>query len=245
VDAQRVLLEGGAALAEFFKAEPLRQPINPQFAPYYEQVLQGNAKAIIQYCDEHWEQELANSFHEIVGRLFLLKRDPVAETILTNIAGRPTPGWPSNRRAYGYWYQKLKALCKRARAWLGASLKNSPSDTRDQRWQSYVEQHQQAVQTTLLQEQGHGIVMISVCNLGREAATPINCTVEEVSESSRLMSLVNAFGSFNLVPREIFDELALTKSVAGKRTFRFSPSEVARKYACKIVGISESTASHM
>lgn len=38
---QVILVEQGTELAQLLKREPLRQPTDPHFPPYYEQVLQG------------------------------------------------------------------------------------------------------------------------------------------------------------------------------------------------------------
>jgi len=235
----------GAKLAEIFKFEPLRQPVDPHFAPYYQQVLGGNAHAILRYCDAFWEQgNLSGSFFELVGRLFTLKFYKVADTVLRNIERRRVTGWPSERKAYGHWYEKLKQLCGRTRDSIRVALKVNPHAMREECWKAYIsepaweirseqdrEHHQlrqQAIQDELLR--------------GAESAT--ERAAKQLSESGRLITLVNAFGSFNLVPEEVFLDLALTNLDAGKRKFRLRPSEVARKYACKIAGLSESTVSH-
>ncbi len=242
---QEILRAQGSKLAEIFKSDPLRQPIDRQFAPYYEQVLQGNAEAIIRYCDQHWEQgKLSGSFYEMLGRLFTLKFYRIADTILRNIERRRVAGWPSKRSAYRYWHEKLKPLCDRARDSIRAALKANPQSTREQCWEKYIsepvwkvnnerdsEHHKlrlQAIQTELLQ--------------GPESAT--EKAAKQSSKSGCLITLVNAFGSFNLLSREVFDELALTRADSGQRKFRLRPSEVARKYACKITDLSESTVSH-
>jgi len=232
-------------LAEIFRSDPLRQPVDPQFAPYYQQVLDGKAHAILRYCDEYWEQgNLSGSFFELVGRLFTLKFYKIADTVLKDIDRRRVAGWPSKRSAYGYWHEKLKPLCDRARHSIRAALNANPNRTRVQLWDEYIsrtaweikngrdsEHHnlrQQAIQQELLQ--------------GPESAT--EKAAKQSSESGRLITLVNAFGSFNLVPRDVFDDLALTRADSGRRRFRLRPSEVVRRYACRITGLSESTVSH-
>jgi hypothetical protein len=242
---QEVLHTHGAKLAEVFKSDSLRQPIDPEFAPSYEQVLQGKAQAILRYCDEHWEQgNLCGSFYEMLGRLFTLKLYKIADTILRNIERRRVSGWPGERKTYGYWYAKLEVLCRRTRESIRAALKASPNSTREQLWCAYVSQpawkirskqdrkhhklRQQAIRKELLQ--------------GRKSAT--KRATKQPSESGRLITLVNAFGSFNLVPKEVFFDLALTKRDAGRRKFRLTPSDVARRYACQVTSLSESTVSH-
>jgi hypothetical protein len=226
-EERRILAEQGAWLAHELKSHPLRPPVDPQFAPYYHETLEGNAQAILQYCDKYWEQgDLADSFYEILGRLFTLKFYRVAGTILSNIERRRVAGWPSKQRTYNWWYRKLKNNCDSARDFLRTALKSDPYRTRGQLWDDYLQSRPHSIQEDLL----------------RHSAT--ERPPQPLSESGRLITLVNEFGVFKLVPEEVFLDLALTHHDAGHRKFRHTPSEIARKYACGITGLSESTVSH-
>jgi hypothetical protein len=240
-----ILETHGAKLAEIFKSDPLRETVDPHFAPYYQQLLEGNAHAILRYCDEFWEQgNLAGSFYELVGRLFTLKFYQIADTILRDIERRRVTGWPSERKSYEHWYRKLKSLCDRARDSMRTTLTANAVSTREQLWEKYVSQPVWQIRTARDTEH---------CKIRQESIRkellegPGSATqraTKQLSESGRLITLVNAFGSYDLLPREIFDSLALTRMDSGRRKFRLTPSDVARKYACQITDLSESTVSH-
>lgn len=233
----KILREGGPYLANAFRYEPLRMPVDPQFAPYYEQVLLGHAEAILRYCDQHWEQgNLGSSFFEMVGRLYLLKFYRAADVILGNIAGRRNPGWPSAQSTYGHWYQKLKALCVPTRKWIKieSTLIVNPHKKREILWGMYIARP------------GWNLTSKRDCADHKTRQESIKDCLDEIqeaqhnSESGQLISEVNKLAPFHLVPRKVFDDLALTNA----QRFIHTPSWVARKYACLIVGVSESRPSH-
>jgi hypothetical protein len=225
----------GALLAEELRSEPLRSPVDSQFEPYYQQLLQGNARAILRYCDEHWERDdLSSSFFELLGRLFMISFYRIAATSLANIARRRTSGSPSKRKVYEHWYRGvLKPRCDRAREFLREAHRSGAQKRREELWRDYCFQPAWPLETEV-DKQHH------------EKRTH---AIEELIDShgstqSSLITTVHEFGSFGLVPKEIFFDLALSRAISGRRTFSLKPAQVARKYACRIMNISESTASH-
>lgn len=241
---RETLEKGGLWLADVFRSAPLRHPVDPQFAPYYDEVRHGDAGAIIRYCDKYWEQgNLASSFFEMVGRLFSLKFYSVADLILRDLERRPVAGWPSKRQAFGYWYRKLKPLCDRGRDFIRAALRLGPDSTRERLWVAYIAQPAWEIRSE--QDSEHHIkrqqAIRSELLEGPESVA--NRATKQSSESGRTITLVNGFGSFNLLPKEVFFDLALTKFDGGRK-FCLTPSAVARKYACQIAGLSESTVGH-
>jgi hypothetical protein len=231
----RILELQGHKLAEELRRDPLRSPVDPHFEPYYRQALQGNARAILDYCDEHWERgELSSSFFELLGRLFIISFYKVVATLLSNIARRRVSGSPSKRNVYEYWYRRiLKPRCDRARDFVRDAYKSDAEKRREDLWSDYCFQPAWTLETEK-DSQHH--------EMRRRA-------IEELidahgSAQSSFITIVNEFGSFGLVPKEIFFDLALTQLASGRRAFRSTPSQVARKYACRIMNMSESTASH-
>jgi len=66
--------------------------------------------------------------------------------------------------------------------------------------------------------------------------------LDSLAEGNFQLKRVQEFSRFGLVPPEIFDDLARREGL-GKRRFAWTPAIVARRYACKIVRVSESWAS--
>ncbi|MFZ1973085.1 MAG: hypothetical protein WAU89_09580 [Candidatus Acidiferrales bacterium] len=222
-------------IAEELEREPLRSPVDPHFEPYYQQVLQGNARAILRYCDEYWERGcLSDSFFELLGRLFVISFYDVAATILSNIARRRVAGLPRKQKVYEYWYRKvLKPKCDRARQFLRNAYRSDTHKRREELWPEYCLEPSWTLETEA-DRQYH--------EMRRQAVKEL--TEAHSSRESSFITMVNEFGGFGLVPKEIFFDLALTQVVSDHRVFRLTPAQVARKYACRITGISESTASH-
>jgi hypothetical protein len=232
---QRILESHAHKLAEIFRLSPLRNPVDPAFDPYYQQVLHGNAGAVLKYCDQHWEQgDLSGSFFEFVGRLFTISFYRVAHTILSNIKRRRVSGVPSKQRVYEYWYRRiLKPRCESARSFIRDAYKLDSESCREKVWEGYCFQPAWRLQTDE-DRQHHEKRKRAIQELVDASDPP----------SSSLINTVNGFGSFNLVPKSIFFDLAVTQRRSGRRSFRDRPAQVTRRYACRITGISESTASH-
>jgi hypothetical protein len=68
--------------------------------------------------------------------------------------------------------------------------------------------------------------------------------LDSQTEISFCFECVQAFDTFGIPPKEAFLELTRTRIPNGRRRPVFTPAQVARKFACRIAGISESTASH-
>jgi hypothetical protein len=271
-EQERILTEQGSTLAEHFRSAPLRSPVDPQFAPYYDQVLKGDSRAILQYCDEHWHQgDIVSSFWELLGRLVTLRSSLIANVILTNIERRPVMRWPTEKETFDYWYKKLKGACQRARRFIRAARKPWATTVREEIWREYVLQPLQNVRFAHLRGQPNEESLQVEENARQQVshrqmmedllARRESQTIESVRSRLRGMGLedpalenqtissfhlgeVNFFSPRGLVTREIFFDLARTKGSLGKHGFAFSPARVARRYACLIVGISESTSSH-
>jgi len=271
-EQQRILMEQGSVLARHFSSDPLRSPIDPQFVPYYEQVLQGNSRAILQYCDEHWRQgNIVSSFYELLGRLVTVRFHAVADVILSDVERRRVMRWPSKTETFDYWYEKLKPLCGRARRFLRAARKVGTSTVREELWRQYVFQplpdvrfaylggqpneeslqaeekdrqqaaYRQTIEDLLAWRESHSMesVRSRLRDLGLQGPE-----LEKQTTSSFHLEQVNAFSPVPLVTREIFFDLARTQGSLGRHGFAFSSALVARRYACLIVGISQSTSSH-
>jgi hypothetical protein len=210
--------------------------IDPKFEPYYRQVLQGNARAVLQYCDEHWERgNLSSSFFELLGRLFMISFYQVAGTILSNVARRRVSGSPNKRNVYEHWYRRiLKPRCERARDFVRKAHKSDAPRRGDEIWSDYCFQPAWDLRTET-DIQHHEMRKIAIKELIEARGS---------SSQSSLITVVHEFGSFGLIPKKIFFELSLTQIRAGRRVFCLTPARVARKYACLITNISESTASH-
>jgi hypothetical protein len=235
-EAEKEIIESqGYILAKEFGSEPLRSPVDPRFAPYYQQILQGNAGAILRYCDERWEQgAFSGSFFELLGRLFMISFYGVAATILSNIARRRVSGSPTKRNVYEHWYRTvLKPRCDRARKFLRDACKSDAPKRREELWNDYCFQPAWNLETER-DRQHH--------ELRKKAISELIPALSNTNSS--LIRSVNEYGSFGLVSKEIFFDLALTHVRAGRRGFRLTPAQVARRYACRITSISESTASH-
>lgn len=243
---QGVLANQGGKLAEILGSQPLRQPIDPNFAPYYERFLQGDARAIIEYCDSHWEREdFAGSFFEFVGRLVLLRFHKFADIILGKIEQRGVAGLPGDRKRYESRQGRLKPLCVAARVFIRNVRKSQPGVTREQLWNSYILPRIEKVRIPRKKTRKERLERVRQWQrnraIRRELLIGPGSATERASrapgEPERLAILVDSFGSFDLIPKEIFFDLALTKPL-------LTPSAIARKYSCLITGISESTVSH-
>lgn len=217
-----------------FTREPLSLPVDLQFAPFYEELLKGNAEAILRYCDDNWELgNLGRSFYEFLGRLVVVRAYRIAEAILANVERRPVSEMPSERRTYEFWYKRIKPWCDRARKFIRGTHKSNAQRNRENIWTDYCFQPAWEIKTQQDKEH-HEIRTRAIRDLIKAHG----------SAQSTFITTVNEFGSFGLVPKQIFFDLALTTISSGSRAVRFTPAHVARKYACRITGISESTASH-
>lgn len=131
----------------------------------------------------------------------------------------------SKQRIQEAWYKRLKPLCGDARrSIVKVRQELDPPASREKLWNRYT--WSLSAEDKLLAEQ----------------ATPPTDIAQQLTtkelEASRLTKQINRLESLHLVPKEIFFDLAQTTSP-------MSPAQVARKYACKIAGISEGTVTHL
>lgn len=239
---ERSLEQSKSTIVFELTSHPLRQPVNPRFYPYYLRVLNGDMAAILDYCDREWP---VDSYYELIGRLVTLQSDGAVKQIVAEIARRGNPFYPNEEDAYEHWYNTLKRDCKRARAFIRHKYRADASVKREQLWNPYVNQ------CCISRRDRKGAARSEEIRKLKEWA--------ETGDSHRreppsLNDMVDRFSINRLVPKQIFFELAESYRIswdrAGQdkrcrnRRFRWTPSFIARKHACEMVGISPSTVSH-
>ncbi len=261
-----------SALVEQFELCRMREPIDAQFAPYYERFLRCDFRAIIRYRAERCrEEDVATSFYEFLGRLVTLRFYEVADVILSNIEQRGAISWPSTSEAFNYWYNALRPLCEQARLFIRASHRLAGRKVREKLWRGYLLQplqdarfsslkghpneaslqvqenvrqqsvRRRAVQSLLEVSETENVEFVrsGLRGLGMDGSK-----LEKQVTRSYHLAQIKSFARLNLVTREVFFRLAKTKGNLGRGGFAFAPSQVARFFACRILGISESTSSH-
>jgi len=150
-DLRRILEQDGGHIVEMLNLHLLRQPVDPQFKPYYERVLGGDLGAIADYCDRNAAQkDLDGSFYELVGRLVGVRCYRAVNQVLLDIERRGATGWPNNRDTYEYWYKVIKPACEAARQFVRAVRKSGKSVNREGLWHEYVRQPLPAVRYAFL-----------------------------------------------------------------------------------------------
>lgn len=297
-DQERILEKDGWVIAQELCLHPLRQPVDAQFAPYYERILKGELRAIDDYCERN-APRLDASFHELLGFLVTIRFYGVVNQVLSGVERRGSMmGWPSDRDTYDYWYKEIKPSCETARQFIRNARSSGRSTTRKQLWREYVLQPLPTVRYAFLAGRADQQLLLHslqapideqfrpflerVLNGDLSAKTDyeellqkeqnkrdgeqrrlaaegllewseshtkdsvrsrleaMGCDGRELdllAEGSFQMERVNKFRPFGLVTREIFSDLAKTNPL-------LTPAAVARCYACKIVRMSESWASH-
>jgi hypothetical protein len=90
-----ILSEYSAELVKHLKLYPLRLPIDDRFKAYYERFLAGDASPILQYYDETpREDDIADSFYELLGKLVTIRFYKSADLILSRIENSYPTRWP-------------------------------------------------------------------------------------------------------------------------------------------------------
>jgi hypothetical protein len=237
-EKERILGEQGAVIAKEFRGDPLRAPVDPQFMPYYEQILNGNVAAIARYCDAITRKsDISSSFCELLGRLVTMRFYRVADMILRDVERRRVI-YASDQRDYLCWNEKLKPLCRRARGFIRSTRKSGRTLTRQDLWSDYLNENAGQQEGRCQEEKRRqaidGLIQWS------ESARKVRWS--DIPQKRSLLEQVNEFAIYGLVPKEVFFDLALSKN--SSRGFSLTPAQVARRYASRIAGISESTASH-
>jgi hypothetical protein len=266
---QQLIEQDGAPVALEFQLRPLRTPVDASFRPYYERVLKGDLAAVAVYFDANGVRTgLDASFFELVGRLLPLRCYRGVRAILSIVEG--LSNWPSNRESYEYWYQRLLPLCRLARQFIEEAHASSPDANRDKLWHDYMYQPLPTARYVRLagqedeerlqreaneRDQGRRRLAVEVLRTWAKSHTKDSVRsrlsapgcqgkdLESLVERNFHLANVQKFSPFGFVTREIFDDLALTRVEAGKRHFTRTPATIARRFACKIVRVSESWAS--
>jgi hypothetical protein len=244
---ERTLKHGKSEIVAELKSHPLRQPVDPVFDSYYQRVLNGDPRAIIEYCDDYGDWRAEPSFYEIVGRLVPLQPNGAVKHIIAEIVRRGVllaahPEEPP----YQFWYGKLKRAGNIARAFIREAYEEDVFVKREQLWNPYVNQCY-----VCRREDKKGAARSEEINVWRKFAD--RAALGERNPRS-LKDQIDEYTVHYLVPRQIFLELAdsciSAWDPAGRdkrchnRRFLWTPSHIARKYACAMVGISPSTVSH-
>jgi hypothetical protein len=250
---EQALKLAAPTIAETFSRSPIRQPVDPGFDPYYQRILKGDLAAVLEYfyLGIGFAADFDSSFYEVIGRLVPLQSLTAATQIVSEIARGDVAsiGFPeSPMDLYNYWYRKLKLSCQLARDFIRQEYKSDPSVKPEELWHQYVDAQYgtRFNKTETARSQG-------IKELKAWAETAHSDT--EMPPPELLCDLVSRFSAHLLVPKVIFFDLAKTDGfldyVHVRRKKRYSarrmlstPSSIARKYACAIVGISTSTVSH-
>lgn len=102
-------------LGPYLRLNPLREPVDARFKPYYERMLHGGRlDALLEYCRSCRWKELGASFYEFVGRLLPLQSVDAVKKVLSGFSRR------SYLRGYFEEYERLLHLCKQARQFIEA-----------------------------------------------------------------------------------------------------------------------------
>jgi len=246
---KRALKEGASEIADRFRRHPLRRPVDPLFEPYYRRILNGDLAAVSDYCDANSGRfSLDDSFYELIGRLVPLQDLAAAKLIVSEIARRHVllVGLPDNiDEEYERWYGWLRIFCESARQFIRERYKADESVKREQLWHEYIDRYYATDFFGDYQNETTRPQDIKEFKTRGE---------QFCADREWIVDLEERILSHGVVPKPMFDELAESNRRADARAardkryrgrrFRFTPSSVARRYACAIVGISVSSVSH-
>jgi hypothetical protein len=252
--SEQILKQDARKIADLFLRYPLRQPVDPQFDPYHQRMLKGDLAAVSDY----WQRNTAldASFYELIGRLVPLQFFGAAKQIISEVqhvgaeldSGRGgdmiLPDWV----VYEYCYELLNPLCRVARQFIREKYKEDSWAKREPLWNEYCDHF---VSTTgSLQSRLKTIGDLKAWGEAQYA----KCGQTPHRSDGALWNLVERFSNYNLVPKPVFFELAKSSRSSDVRVerdkryqhrrFIYTPSFVARKYACAMVGLSPSYVSH-
>src|SRR5438132_3763417 len=144
---EQILKQDAGKIAEHFLQYALRQPVDPQFDPYYRRILNGDLVALWDYCGRN--TRLDGSFYELIGRLVPLQSLGAAKQIISEVqrgiadfdfAGGGfliLPDWV----IYQHWYELLKVHCRIARQFIRDKYKADSPAKRAQLWNEYCDEH--------------------------------------------------------------------------------------------------------
>jgi hypothetical protein len=208
------------------------------FKPYYERFLSGDLRAIENYCNEksHWSP----AFYELLGRLFLFRHYGAVPQILAGVERSTKVSGVPRRPVYEYWYEFLLPLCQRERKFIRQARATSPGASRRELWSKYLSQLPALDDD--LQAASRLAEWSDLSSRANESEKPgRHAAIQELREWSERhadasVESVERFSQWGMVCRPIFFDLASTQPL-------LTPAAIARRYACKIAGVSESWAS--
>jgi len=239
--------EGASAIAERFRRDPIHQPVDPPFDHYYQRILKGDVAAILEYDEFDVFGHSDGSFYEVVGRLVPLQSFAAAKHMIFEITRRgENKAAPTDYEVYRYWYTALRRFCRIARDFIREEYKGEDeADTalrREQLWRQYID-------TWEFRKKG-----TSTARSLNELRAWVKTWESQHQNAPSLQNQVERFSRCFLVPKVIFFALAESNRQGSNRAdrdkrcrsrkFRWTPSYVARKYACAIAGMSSGTVSH-
>ena len=248
---RQTLKRDSTKIADEFRRHPLRQPVAPLFETYYQCMLKGDLAAVTDYCESNSGRfSFDASFYELIGRLVTRQDLAAAKQIVSEISRRHVhlTGPPDDKdKVYEHWYFWLRILCDSARQFIRERYKAEESVKRRELWLEYIDRF---YVTDFL-----GCSSEENLTTRPQHINELKAWGEQFcADRDWLVDLVERFWSHGLVPRPMFDELAESNRRADARAeldkryrnrrFRWTPSSIARRFACKIAGISPSTVSH-
>jgi hypothetical protein len=262
---KQILEHDGGKIAAHFLSYPLRQPVDPRFDPYYRRILNGDLFAVWDY---YGTGALEGSFYELIGRLVPLQYFAAAKQIISDVqlcgdefdTVRGGTAIPPDWVVYEHWCRLLHPLCKVARQFIRKNYEDNPWDEREDLWKKYCD-HFFAVAAPILVWRVGRVVkkfQLGLKTLGDLKAWGeteyAKCGQNPHRHDPAMTALVEQFGLHHLVPRPVFFDLAAVyrhpelRPGYDKRRhyyqFSSTPSMIARKYACAMVGLSPSSVSH-
>lgn len=250
---EQILGQDAGKIAEYFLSYPLREPVDPRFEPYYRRILNGDLFAVWDY---YGTGELEGSFYELIGRLVPLQSFAAAKQIISDVqlcgaefdSGRGGYMMPPDWLIYQHCYRLLLPLCQVARHFIWKKYKVDPLAKRGQLWNEYCDRF-----FPMIGSRQSGLKTLGDLKAWGEAEYA-KCGQTPHRSDDALWALVEQFRLHHLVPRPVFFDLAAGHRHSELRPgydkrrhyyqFSSTPSTIARKYACAMVGLSPSSVSH-
>ncbi len=286
---EQILHQDAGKIAGIFLRYPLRQPVDPQFDPYYQRILKGDLASIFDYCDSNRNRiDLDGSFYEFLGRLVpSLESLSAAKQVISEIARRGDYLiGPTDKFLYRYWYSHLKPLCEDARQFIREKYK-AVAAVKRQQTEEYIRKHRSAhskaqnattpsPDTTELKAWAEWAALVKPEQLWNEYVDKffLSNKQDEKARSQDIeefkawaehahfqrrdpdssYDLMEKCSRHHLIPKRFFFDLSKRSrhfDGRGERDQRYqnlkwlwTPSAIARQYACAVVGISSGTVSH-
>jgi hypothetical protein len=241
----QILKRDEPAIISALSDQPLRGPVDPEFSSYYMRVLNGDLGALLDYCDDFqgfFSEQY--SFYELLGRLVVLQHIDAAKHVVAEIGRRGKfLNAPPFEVFYQSCYKKLKLACEIARQFIRSE--HDDTEMIENLWNTYFEKCYVSWRVD------NGSVPWS------QELRRLKLRIQAVDSKGQKTSLneqLELLSMHFVVPMRVFVDLA-TRSrgfyslmCRDKRRqcwkYRWTPSFIARKYACKVFGISPSTISH-